>query len=318
MARRTTARQKAQAFQAESEANLFRLLDQSFGETLFGISGQKRLARRQGLGQLEADQAFATQLKQEGATLQERVDAAGSLAGLMSGVNPGSMSQGKQMGLGVRLSEALQPGSGVTSSQAATAAAEGLALLRGTPLTANQAQTLITNQQTKFLQKMEAPAQVMDAYQQIEGALGTGDALGTQAALIKLAKILDPTSVVREGEVTTIEGGLGIGNQLMNAFNRAMNEGAPEQAADAIRAVAREVAVPVLGRALQARSEFAKSLDDVLGDEFPGIGRITDGIGISWGDVASLVQGGPVTGKIVNPETGESVNTVSFSELQAR
>ena len=55
--------------------------------------------------------------------------------------------------------------------------------------------------------------------------LRTGDALGAQAALVKLAKVLDPDSASREGEVEVIRKGSGTMAALSNSLNMAVGEG---------------------------------------------------------------------------------------------
>ena len=53
----------------------------------------------------------------------------------------------------------------------------------------------------------------------------TGDALGAQAALVKLAKVLDPESVAREGEVEVVRKGSGVMAALSNSLNMAVGKG---------------------------------------------------------------------------------------------
>ena len=107
----------------------------------------------------------------------------------------------------------------------------------------------------RFLTQMAAPVQVADAVQQIDAGLGTGDALGSLAAVIKLAKILDPESVVREGETTTVQGGMGTAASILNAFNKAKGEGFSPASAAAFQRVVRGVAKPVLQRGLRIEDE---------------------------------------------------------------
>ena len=181
-----------------------------------------------------------------------------------------------------------------------------------------QQQQMITNQQDKFLATMKGPSEVWQAYEQINGMLDTGDALGTRAAIIKLAKILDPTSVVREGEVTTIEGGTGLGNQIMNMWNNAINQGAPEEMADAIRNIAKEAAGPVLANAVRQRNEFRGALDTVFGADMPGAARIVTGSGLPWNEVEFMLQGGRTPGVKTDPDTGETYRVINFNSLPSQ
>jgi len=108
----------------------------------------------------------------------------------------------------------------------------------------------------KFLRQMDAPTQVADATQQIEGALGTQDSLGALAATIKLAKVLDPTSVVREGEVTTVQGGTGTAANLIAQYNKIFGQGFSPDGARRFREITRQVAGPVLQRGLRIEKEI--------------------------------------------------------------
>jgi len=172
------------------------------------------------------------------------------------------------------------------------------------------AEGLVTGQQTKFLQQMAGPAQIADATQRITGSLATGNAIGGLAAIIGLAKVLDPTSVVREGEVTTIQGGMGIGQSLMDAWNRAQSQGFSPESAKDLQAVVDANAIPVLQRAIRQKDEFANGLDQVLGDQYPGIGRAVSGSGIDWDWVSQY------TGQ--QPQTGGNQRVMTYQELQGQ
>lgn len=111
----------------------------------------------------------------------------------------------------------------------------------------------------RFLSQMDAPTQVADAVQQVDASLATGDSLGALAATIKLAKILDPTSVVREGEVTTVQGGIGVGAQLMNNYNKLFGSGFNPAAAETFKKVTKSVAAPVLQRGLRIEDEIRRA-----------------------------------------------------------
>jgi hypothetical protein len=108
----------------------------------------------------------------------------------------------------------------------------------------------------RFLSQMDAPVQVADAVQQVDSALSTGNSLGVLAATIKLAKILDPTSVVREGEVTTVQGGLGVASQLLNNYNKLFGQGMSQEGAKAFQKLTKSVAGPVLQRGVRIEDEI--------------------------------------------------------------
>ena len=151
------------------------------------------------------------------------------------------------------------------------------------------AQPIIAAQQGKYLTQIAPSREVAIAYDQIGNALGTGDALGGEAALIKLAKILDPTSVVREGEVRTVKGGLGIGQQLLNSWNSAKAQGLTPESVQMVAKVVQAVAMPALKNGLAIRNEFSTSLDGVFGEDMPGLSRIITGAGIDWDSIETEI-----------------------------
>ena len=118
----------------------------------------------------------------------------------------------------------------------------------------------------RFLTQMDAPTQVADSVQQIDASMAGGDSLGALAATIKLAKILDPTSVVREGEVTTVQGGTGLAASLVNAYNKAGGKGMGPAQAAAFKRTVRSVAVPVLQRGLRIEGEVRKAAETMDAD----------------------------------------------------
>jgi len=61
--------------------------------------------------------------------------------------------------------------------------------------------------------------------QQLRQLLMSGNAMAAQASLVKMAKILDPTSVAREGEVEVIRQGSGLMSALQNSLNQAVGQG---------------------------------------------------------------------------------------------
>lgn len=146
----------------------------------------------------------------------------------------------------------------------------------------------------RFLSQMDAPVQVADAVQQIDGAFETGNSLGVLAATIKLAKILDPTSVVREGEVTTVQGGLGVGTQLLNNYNKLFGQGMNAEGAKAFQKLTKSIAGPVLQRGVRIEDEIRKAAGVMQAD--PNMAAT----GIGWPSqyVRRYLQGMP------DPTTG--------------
>lgn len=116
----------------------------------------------------------------------------------------------------------------------------------------------------RWVKQIATPTEVADAVQQISGALKTGDPLGALAATVKLAKVLDPQSVVREGEVTTVEGGTGLAENLVRTYNRVIgNGGFSPEGAKQLERVAKSVAAPVLQRGLRIESELRTAADNL-------------------------------------------------------
>jgi len=126
---------------------------------------------------------------------------------------------------------------------------------------ATEIDSLVNTMNQRFMTQMDAPAQVSDAVQQIDNALNTGNSLSALAAVIKLAKVLDPTSVVREGEVTTVEGGIGIADQLIRKYNRFFGQGFSAEGAAQIRQTVDAVARPVLDRGARIQQEYQRAAD---------------------------------------------------------
>lgn len=134
---------------------------------------------------------------------------------------------------------------------------------------------------------MKAPVEVADATQQISAGLRSGNSLGALAAVIKLAKILDPTSVVREGEVTTVQGGIGTAAALINEWNRLGGKGMTPENAKQFEAVVKGQAAPILQRGLRLGAEYAKSAETlkVRGD------LVKTGVGFPENYVLNYLQG---------------------------
>lgn len=152
-------------------------------------------------------------------------------------------------------------------------------------------QPIIGRLNQRYLTQIRSPVNVVDALAQLEGALQTGSSVGAVAAVVKLAKILDPDSVVREGEVRTVEGGLGIADQLINVMNRVEGEGFGADAANDILEVAKAMAAPIVERGRRIESEFdmmAKAANVDFNQVTAGAGFLIEslpqpGVGGVWG-----------------------------------
>lgn len=158
-----------------------------------------------------------------------------------------------------------------------------LAAARASEATAEAARlgkvdTVEARLQQRWVSGMTDAVIVQDSMQQITAALAQKDSLGALAAVVKLAKILDPNSVVREGEVVTVEGGNGYAEQLVRAYNKAKGEGFSETGAASLARTATSVALPVLKRGQQITSEY-RAMAERLGVDAR---NVTTGLG--WSD----------------------------------
>lgn len=63
---------------------------------------------------------------------------------------------------------------------------------------------------------------VKDAYGRVKAAAGTADAAGDLALIFNFMKMLDPGSVVREGEFATAQNATGVDERVVNLYNRVL------------------------------------------------------------------------------------------------
>lgn len=63
---------------------------------------------------------------------------------------------------------------------------------------------------------------VKDAYGRVKAAASTSDAAGDLALIFNFMKMLDPGSVVREGEFATAQNATGVDEQVINLYNRVL------------------------------------------------------------------------------------------------
>ncbi len=148
----------------------------------------------------------------------------------------------------------------------------------------------------RYLTQIKAPVIISDAVQQMEGALSGNDPLSARSAIVKLAKILDPESVVREGEVATVEGGTGVMNRIVTQYNNWKNQGFPESVKEQLRSTTRKMAAPVLQRGLRIQQQFGAMADEL------GVSQslVTQGAGFPAGLVRTYLSGGTAAGQEVD------------------
>jgi len=95
--------------------------------------------------------------------------------------------------------------------------------LLGKPQTGEEA----FNQETKLRSSFEKQAgdfvKVRDAYGRITASASDPSAAGDLALIFNYMKVLDPGSTVREGEFATAQNAGGVGDRIMNMYNRVVS-----------------------------------------------------------------------------------------------
>ena len=108
----------------------------------------------------------------------------------------------------------------------------------------------------RFLKALDQTGEIVTGTLQLTQLLNQDTALSSLASVIKLAKLLDPGSVVREGEVTTVAGGSGTAASLINAWNNMQSKGFGESSMNQFRAVVQALAGPEAARGLSIFDDF--------------------------------------------------------------
>lgn len=75
----------------------------------------------------------------------------------------------------------------------------------------------------EYIAQIKTPQTVVNSYAQIEQAAQRPSAQNDLALIFSYMRMLDPTSVVREGEFATAQNAAGVPDQIRNAYNRAAN-----------------------------------------------------------------------------------------------
>lgn len=75
----------------------------------------------------------------------------------------------------------------------------------------------------EYTTQIKTPQTVVNSYAQIEQAAKTPSAQNDLALIFSYMRMLDPTSVVREGEFATAQNAAGVPDQIRNAYNRAIS-----------------------------------------------------------------------------------------------
>lgn len=82
------------------------------------------------------------------------------------------------------------------------------------------------------------------AYEQADRLIASGDAVGAQLAITKLAKLADPGSTVRVEEGKMVAEGTGLAERIATEFNKAKGKGFSVEATRQFRQAMRDIAEP--------------------------------------------------------------------------
>ena len=152
-------------------------------------------------------------------------------------------------------------------------------LVKSGVLTPEARQSMIRDARDGFTKAMEPVGEVLVAFQQTDNLLATGESLGAQLAIVKMAKLSDPGSTVRIEEGKMVSDGVGLSQTIANEFNKMAGQGFTETAVIQFRNAMRDLAGP---RALSGQNtmlsylDFAKRNGIDVRDIFVGSGIDTD------------------------------------------
>lgn len=168
---------------------------------------------------------------------------------------------------------------------------------------------------TRFLKSIAETSEIVLGTQQLTQLLDQDTALASLGAVIKLAKLLDPGSVVREGEVTTVAGGSGLAATLINEWEKMKGAGFGENSVQQFRGVVQALAGPQAVRGQSIISDFT----DLANRAGIPISAALAGSGIDPSVLNALAQG-TLPGRSIPfsslPEIGPIEQTPSSGPIQ--
>ena len=80
-----------------------------------------------------------------------------------------------------------------------------------------------TTLRKEYETRIAEPRSIVDAYRRVEGAARESSAAGDLSLIFAYMKMLDPGSVVREGEFANAQNAAGVPDQVWNLYNRALS-----------------------------------------------------------------------------------------------
>ena len=132
--------------------------------------------------------------------------------------------------------------------------------------------------QYQGLPVIQKAVEAQGAYKAANLAVNQGSALGAQVALIKMAKISDPESVVTEGNITTIKNGYGALSALSASLRAAGNKGLSPEQTQMFMDVMDALYGPAMEMAAAATKEYQGFEDQYQARP----GEYTNSVGLDW------------------------------------
>lgn len=137
-----------------------------------------------------------------------------------------------------------------------------------------------------YRSQMKPIIEIVTATDQLKALLSTGTALGGTAAVVKLAKALDPTTGVRGNETGNLTGATGITQILQDTWNKLGGENMSPESIRQFTLVANELVAVEAVRGLELSQAFTSE----LGARGAQDERINNVIGTSGIKLSKLMQ----------------------------
>lgn len=149
--------------------------------------------------------------------------------------------------------------------------------------------------------------EVRDAFRRVETAARNPSAAGDMSLIFNFMKILDPGSVVREGEFATAQNTTGVPDRILNTYNKIISGERlnPQQRADFVNQSR---------KLYQTQNEQHKKLQSEFADIARGAKLDPKRVGIDL-EAAAATQPPPVSAPAGAPQIGYDARTKSFNVM---
>lgn len=149
--------------------------------------------------------------------------------------------------------------------------------------------------------------EVRDAFRRVETAARNPSAAGDMSLIFNFMKILDPGSVVREGEFATAQNATGVPSRILNTYNKIISGERlnPEQRADFVNQSR---------KLYQTQNEQHKKLQSEFADIARGAKLDPKRVGIDL-EAAAATQPPPASAPAGAPQIGYDARTKSFNVM---